>query len=211
MPMSVPYGPLLVVEDVPHIRDLLEVTLSFKGYPVVTARDGREALEKIEQERPALIISDLLMPNVDGFSLIYAVRSNPQTKNIPVILISATYLAPEDKGFAGRLGAVRFLEKPVDTDEFLLTIAEILTQGAPSLPDPLSQKEFIVGYQERLEAKLRQKNKQIVRTENLLKTLPDEQIPTFQALLEEEIAHRDNIQKELDGLYRAFDEPKQNI
>lgn len=64
-------GPLLVVEDVPDTLQLLDVTLTFKGYRVVTARNGAEALEAIEGERPALIITDILMPQMDGFSLVH--------------------------------------------------------------------------------------------------------------------------------------------
>lgn len=206
--MNIPQGPLLVVEDVPNIRDLLQYTLKFKGYPVVTARNGEDALEKIAQERPALIISDVLMPIMDGFDLCQRIRNNPETRGIPVILISATYVAPEDRAFAIRLGAVRFLEKPVDTDEFLLTVAEILTQGIPAMPDPISDKEFYREYRTRLETKLQQKVKQISRTLRLLETLPEEQKPPFQKILEEETSHRDSIQRELDQIRRVSNDPQ---
>jgi len=202
--MNIPQGPILVVEDVPNIRDLLQYTLKFKGYPVVTARDGKDALEKILEERPALIISDVLMPIMDGFDLCQRIRGNPETRDIPIILISATYVAPEDRAFALRLGAVRFLEKPVDTDEFLLTVAEILTQGLPPIPEPMSDKDFYTGYRDRLETKLKQKAKQITRTLRLLETLPDEQKPPFKKILEEETAHRDSIQRELDQIRRLL-------
>lgn len=206
--MTVPYGPILVVEDVPNIRDLLQVTLTFKGYPVITARDGMEALEKIKIERPALIISDVLMPNLDGFALVHQLRTNALTNDIPIILISATYIQPEDRKFAMELGAVRFLEKPVDTDEFLLTVAEILTQGPPSVPAPLSSGAFFKGYRERLEDKLQQKNRQIERTKRLLDTLPKEQVSAFEALLDEEYAHKATIRSELDDLYKILDDNK---
>ena len=120
MSMNIPYGPILVVEDVPNVLELLEVTLRFKGYPVVTARNGHEALDCIDRERPALIITDILMPKMDGYALAHAIRKDPRTRQIPIIFLSATYVTPEDKKFALSLGAVRFLEKPVDTEEFLL-------------------------------------------------------------------------------------------
>jgi CheY-like chemotaxis protein len=197
---GVPYGPILVVEDVPNIRELLEVTLSFKGYPVLTARHGREALEKIAAERPALIISDILMPHLDGFGLTQRLRIDPKTRDIPIILISATYVSKEDREFALKLGAIRFLEKPVDTDEFLLTVAEILTQGPPQIPAPIPNEQFYKDYAARLEQKLEQKNKQIARTNRLLATLPDDQKATFEAILQEEVGHRDAIQGELNDL-----------
>ncbi len=203
---GVPYGPILVVEDVPNIRELLEVTLSFKGYPVMTARHGREALEKIAIERPALIVSDILMPHLDGFGLTQRLRIDPKTRDIPIILISATYVSKEDKDFAIKLGAIRFLEKPVDTDEFLLTVAEILTQGPPSVPDPITNEEFYKGYMVRLENKLEQKNRQILRTNRLLASLPEDQRPTFEAILMEEIGYRDTIQNELTELKQLFEQ-----
>ncbi len=208
--MNSPYGSILVVEDVPNIRDLLEVTLSFKGYPVRTAVNGQDALKKIAEERPALIISDIMMPIMDGFGLAQRIRSDPELKGIPLILISATYVSPDDKKFARRLGAVRFLEKPVDTDEFLLTVAEILTQGPPELPEPIADIEFYRGYKDRLEHKLRQKNRQIARTEGLLRKLREEQKPAFQKMLEEELVQRTAIQQELDHLYRILDEHQGN-
>ena len=116
--MNVPYGPLLVAEDIPNILELLQVTLRFKGYPVVAARNGQEALDLIKQEKPALVITDILMPKLDGYALAQRLRTNPFTKHIPIIFLSATYVTPEDKAFALSLGAVRFLEKPVDTEDF---------------------------------------------------------------------------------------------
>lgn len=203
--MNIPYGPILVVEDVPHILELLEITLRFKGYPIITARNGQEALELIAKQHPALIITDILMPKLDGFAMVHKLRSDPKTSNIPIIFLSATYVTPEDKGFAISLGAVRFLEKPVDTEEFLLTVAEILTAGPSGVPDPISEQEFYRGYRERLENKLRHKVNQIKRTERLLETLPEEQKPAFKSLLDEAHMHRSEIQKELDELYRLQD------
>ena len=204
--MTVPHGPLLVVEDVPNILELLDVTLRFKGYPVITARNGQEALERIDAEHPALIITDILMPKLDGFALTHTLRNQPKTCQIPIIFLSATYVTPEDKEFAMNLGAVRFLEKPVDTEEFLLTVAEVLTMGLPTVPPPMDDLEFYQRYRERLESKLRHKNIQIGRTERLLGTLPESQKSAFMALLNELIDHRNQIQSELDDLYRLMDQ-----
>lgn len=203
--MSVPYGPILVVEDVPHILQFLEMALKFKGYPVLLATNGQEALERVAQEHPALVITDILMPKMDGFALAQKLRSDPQTRSIPIIFLSATYVAPEDKEFALRLGAARFLEKPVDIEEFLLTVAEVLTDGGAASAPPLGEREFQRGYRERLEHKLRHKSQQIARIERLLQSLPEEQKPAFQALLDEACQHRREIQGELDRLYRLLD------
>jgi CheY-like chemotaxis protein len=206
--MTIPIGPILVVEDVPNVLELLTVTLSFKGYPVVTATNGQEALELIARESPALVITDILMPRMDGYALAQRLRTDPQTRHIPLIFLSATYVTLEDKAFALGLGAVRFLEKPVDTEEFLLTIAEILTQGPLALPEPMNDRDFYLGYRERLESKLHHKNAQIARTERLLQTLPADQKSSFEALLAEENEHRSEIQAELDQLYKLLDQYK---
>ena len=202
--MTILYGPILVVEDTPNVLELLDVTLRFKGYPVITARNGQEALEKIAREHPAMIITDILMPKMDGYSLAHNLRKDPLTLAIPIVFISATYITPEDKAFALNLGAVRFIEKPIDTEEFLLTVAEVLTMGAPTIPRPMEEKNFYTGYRERLEAKLRHKNTQIARTERLLETLQPEQQPAFQSLLNSAINDRDQIQEELDILLKML-------
>jgi CheY-like chemotaxis protein len=206
--MIIPYGPILVVEDVPNVLELLEVTLRFKGYPVLTARNGQEALEKVASEHPALVITDILMPKMDGYALAHRLRTDPKTRQTPLIFLSATYVTPEDKQFAISLGAVRFIEKPIDTEEFLLTVAELLTQGPDPLPEPLGEHEFYTGYRERLEHKLRHKNTQIARTENLLTTLPASQRPAFESLLKQTQNDRDEIQAELNQIYLILDEYK---
>ena len=206
--MNTQTGPILVVEDIPNVLELLEVTLRFKGYQVRTARNGQEALEAVIKEQPVLVITDILMPKMDGFALAQKLRLSLQTRVVPIIFLSATYVTPEDKAFAMTLGAVRFLEKPVDTEEFLLTVAEIMTQGPPTAPEPLNEQLFYQGYRERLESKLRHKNTQIARTERLLPTLPQEQRPAFESMLQQAHNDRENIQAELKEIYRVLDDLK---
>jgi len=193
-------GPILIVEDIPYLLELLQVTLKYKGYTVITARDGDEALSIMETDRPALILTDVLMPKLNGFAFAQRVRSNPKTQDIPIIFVSATYISPEDKEFALSLGAVRFLEKPVEAEELLLTVAEVLNREPLALPRPISNREFYRGYQGRLQAKLKDKLEQIDRARRLVDTVPGEQRPMFQALLVQTQVQRDQIQAELDTL-----------
>ncbi|MGE5374622.1 MAG: response regulator [Bacteroidota bacterium] len=207
--MSTLYGPILIVEDVPNVLELLEVTLRFKGYAVLTAHNGEEALEVIARQKPVLIITDILMPRLDGYALVQKLRLNPETRSIPVIFLSATYVTPEDKDFALSLGAARFMEKPIDTEDFLLTVAELVTQQQPlTQPQPLDMERFYNGYRTRLENKLRHKNTQIARAERLLPTLPADQRPAFDALLKQSMRDRDEIQTELNDIYKTLDELK---
>jgi DNA-binding response OmpR family regulator len=164
----------------------------------------------VNAEHPALIITDILMPKMDGYALAHRLRTDPKTRQIPLIFLSATYVTPEDKTFAISLGAVRFIEKPIDTEEFLLTVAELLTQGPEKAPEPLGEQEFYSGYRERLEHKLRHKNTQISRTERLLSSLPISQRPAFEALLTQTQNDRNEIQTELNQIYKILDDYKRN-
>lgn len=201
-------GPILVVEDVANVLELLEVTLRFKGYEVASARNGVEGLQMVEKVKPVLIITDILMPKMDGYAFAQKLRTDPATRRIPVIFLSATYVTPEDKKFALSLGATRFIEKPIDTEDFLLTIAEIMTQEPATGPEPLNSKDFYLGYRDRLEHKLRHKSTQIARTERLIPTLPPEQRPAFESMLQQAKNDRENIQSELDEIYRVLQEIK---
>jgi CheY-like chemotaxis protein len=196
--MNAEKGPILVVEDVPNILELLDVILRFKGFQVITARDGQEALDLMEKQRPALIITDILMPRMDGFTFVYHVRSNMETQDIPVIFLSATYITPGDKDFALNIGATRFLEKPIDNDELLQTINTLLSQPTNPRQKPLREGEFLKNYHERLKLKLGQKSAQIARTEHLLDTLPADQKPSFTVTLKQAITDRENIRAEID-------------
>ena len=193
-------GPLLVVEDTPDTLELVNVTLTFKGYRVITARNGHEALEAIQKERPALIITDILMPRMDGFSLVHRLRINPETRGIPVIFLSATYVAPEDKEFAAAIGVTRFIEKPIAIDEFLRTIADLLSSGTLADSKPLDTKRFYEGYRARLEIKLKQKVTQIARTAFMMQTLSEEEKQSFKVSTQLAINERDEIQLLLDQL-----------
>jgi len=190
-------APLLVVEDIPNVLDLLEVTLKFQGYRVLTAMNGEQALEIIAKERPALVITDILMPVLDGFAFVQKLRSDPETQDIPVIFLSATYVTREDRDFALSLGASNFIEKPFDTQDFLLTIAELLSQGRVELPQPLETPRFYTGYRERLEAKLKQKNRQITRIQRLMPKLDEVRRASFETLYKQAVNDRDEIQREL--------------
>lgn len=203
-------GTILVVEDLEQIRELLKVTLEFHGYAVTTAKNGLEALELIEKQPSDLIITDLLMPKMDGYAMIYQLRRNKDTRDIPIIVLSATYVSSEDKEFALSLGAVSFLEKPIDTADFLLTVGETLAMEKKSRENKLDDLAFFQGYRKRLEGKLQQKTQQIARTERLLKTLPDMQKAVFQSMLDEARVHRKEILIELEDINKNLANLKEN-
>jgi CheY-like chemotaxis protein len=198
-------GYLLVVEDNSDILRLLDTTLSFKGYRVVTARNGNEALEAITKETPVVIITDILMPQMDGFSLVHRLRLNPDTRDIPVVFLSATYVTPEDKSFALTLGVIQFIEKPVNFEEFLPAIENLIKLGTKPDQSPLDESEFYTQYRKRLETKLIQKNTQITRAERLLETLLEEEKPAFLISLHQSMNERQEIQQLLDEINALMD------
>jgi len=198
--MDTQKGYLLVVEDIPDILNLLQTSLQFKGYRVITARNGQEALEVIEKEQPALIITDILMPKMDGFGLVHRLRINPETRQIPIVFLSATYVAPEDKAFALNIGVTRFIEKPVNFENFLPAISELLNQTEKASPEPLNDADFYVGYRKRLQEKLDHKVTQITRGEHLLETVSEDEKASINTSLHLAINERDEIQRLLDDI-----------
>jgi len=213
---------------------MVDLALTFKGYRVVTARNGQEALDAIKKEHPALIITDILMSRMDGFSLVHRLRINPKTRGIPVVFLSATYVAPEDKQFAAAIGVTRFIEKPIVLEELLRTVSDLLSRGTLADSKPLDTRKFYDGYRMRLETKLKQKVTQISRTESMLDTLTEEEKETklkqkvtqisrtesmldtlteeekqsFRASLQATIEERDEIQLLLDQIRKVLDEEK---
>lgn len=196
---------LLVVEDVQDTRQMLDVALTFKGYQVTTATDGLEALESVQKERPALIITDILMPHMDGFSLAHRLRVNPETRNIPIIFLSATYVTPEDKQFSAAIGVTRFIEKPVAIDDLVKAISELLSHALPD-SKPLDTQRFYEGYRKRLETKLKQKVTQIARNESMLNSLPEEERSSVRTSIAAMVDERDEIQLLLGQLRNLLED-----
>ena len=203
--MTINTGPILVVEDIGAVRELIEVQLKLRGYHVVTARDGEDALRAIALERPAVIVTDILMPRMDGFALAHRLRNDPLMAGVPIIFLSATYVTMEDEQFALTLGAMRFLPKPVDSDELFVAVADALTGQSRSGP-PMPERDFYSGYRQRLEGKLRQKSAQVARSHQQLGNLPADQRDTYKRLLSEAQVQYDEIQRELSVLSSLLQE-----
>ena len=197
-------GYLLIVEDDSDIRALLDTTLRFRGYRVATANNGREGLELIQKEQPILVIADIMMPQLDGFGLVHRLRIHPQTRMIPVMFITATYVAPEDRVFALRIGATRFIQKPVDLDVFLKIVEELIGQGPHTVPEPLDEFKFYDGYRERLEAKLDERAKQIARDQYLLNKQPDAHDQDMKASLRHAVRESEELKLLLVEIHKQL-------
>jgi DNA-binding response OmpR family regulator len=203
--MSALQGYLLIVEDDSDIRALLDTTLRFRGHRVATANNGREALELIHKEHPILVIADIMMPQLDGFGLVHRLRIHPETRMIPVVFITATYVAPEDRVFALRIGATRFIQKPVDLDTFLKTVEELIGQGPHTIPEPLDEFRFYDGYRERLEAKFNEKVKQIARDQYLLNGRQDAYNQDIQVSLRQTVRESEELKGLLEEIHKQLE------
>ena len=116
---------ILVVDDEPAIRTICRVNLEASGIPVTEAADGAEALERIRTEQPALVLLDLMMPRVDGWEVAERLAADPETRDIPVVFLSAR-ASREDLEQAYRAGAVGYVVKPFDPLSLSTTIASVL-------------------------------------------------------------------------------------
>jgi CheY-like chemotaxis protein len=117
-----PQKTIMVVEDEPVIRGLLSMTLECENYHVETASDGQEALCKLQREAPDLILLDLMLPIMDGWQFIAALRGQARTKKIPIVAVSAGTRYMD----VGERGVHAFLSKPFDVDTLLVVLKEVL-------------------------------------------------------------------------------------
>ncbi|MHB1000247.1 MAG: response regulator transcription factor [Armatimonadota bacterium] len=115
---------ILAVDDEKHIVKLVQVNLERQGYEVVTANDGKEALQKVEEENPDLIVLDVMMPYMDGFEVLQNLRRNPGTRDIPVIMLTAK--AQDADVFKGwQSGVDCYLTKPFNPMELISFVKRI--------------------------------------------------------------------------------------
>lgn len=122
---------ILAVDDERHIVRLVQVNLERAGYQVVTAFDGKEALDKIESEHPDLVVLDVMMPYMDGFEVLKTLRKNQATRELPVIMLTAK--AQDADIFRGwQNGVDCYLTKPFNPMELISFVKRIFT----SLDDP---------------------------------------------------------------------------
>lgn len=116
---------ILVVDDEPMARTLLRLMLVRAGFLVTEAEDGYDALAKVERSKPDLVLLDVMMPGIDGFAVCESLRSEVETAQVPVIMLSAkTDLTSISKGL--RVGATKYLTKPISPDELTRHVRDVL-------------------------------------------------------------------------------------
>ncbi|MGH9895490.1 MAG: response regulator, partial [bacterium] len=159
---------ILIVDDNQANRYLLETLLPANGYRVRSASDGTEALERLAEQAFDLLVSDILMPRMDGFQLCRAVKSDERYRQIPFVFYTATYTDPRDEAFALSLGAARFIIKPQEPEIFIGILREVIKQrtaGKLASPQETSTDDvvYLKEYNSRLVRKLEDKMLQLER------------------------------------------------
>jgi len=200
---------ILIVDDNKQNIYLLQVILQGDGYQVAVAADGNEALVIARKAPPALIISDILMPQMDGFTLCREWQKDERLRPIPFIFYTATYTDDRDREFALSLGAAKFMIKPEEPAEFLRAIHEVIqqVQGVPAEPKrapaeapPEDDPGYLQQYNAALIRKLEAKMQQLEQTNHelergLIERKKIEQLVAFKAMLLEA-----SVETSIDGI-----------
>ena len=132
---------ILVVDDDEAINELIKINLELFGYDAISAKDGIQGFTLAKQELPDLIILDVMMPEVDGYTVAKRVRENPQTKDIPILMLTAMgQLDDKVKGFD--IGVDDYLVKPFEMEELKVRVRALLKR-TNAIPESLATKEIL--------------------------------------------------------------------
>ncbi len=163
---------LLVDDNEPNLY-YLSALLRAHGYETESARHGAEALVKARRSPPDLVVSDLLMPVMDGYTLLRQWTADPHLRGVPFVVYTATYTEPEDEDLARGLGARAFILKPAEPEAFIARLRAVQSEAAPApsaLPTPPPENGLFAEYSEVLIRKLEQKTLQLEETNRALHT-----------------------------------------
>ncbi|MCK6615755.1 MAG: PAS domain S-box protein [Ignavibacteriaceae bacterium] len=212
---------ILIVDDNQDNLYLLESLFDPQLYTIDQAKNGREAFERAKSVTPELIISDILMPVMDGYTLCIECKKDSTLKKVPFIFYTATYTDPKDEEFALHLGASRFVLKPQEPDVFLEIIQGVLRevqdkthvqQEAPVVPEKIVLKEYNQTLIRKLEEKMLQAEKAEAELREYTKALENEiseRKRIERVLRESENRFRSLYNDAVVGLYRTS--PKGDI
>ncbi len=132
---------ILVIDDDRAINELVKINLELAGYKVIQALDGVKGFALAKQELPGLIVLDVMMPEVDGYTVAQRIRQNPDTKNIPILMLTAlSELDDKVKGFD--IGVDDYLTKPFEMEELKVRVRALLKRSR-QIPESIATREIL--------------------------------------------------------------------
>jgi PAS domain S-box-containing protein len=161
---------ILIVDDRPLNREFLATLLGYVGHRLLEASDGAEALDLVRDQKPDLVITDILMPTMDGLEFVHSLRSYPEVADTRVIFYSAHYLEREARSLAESCGVTYILSKPASPEVVLQTVEAALGMTQPA-PHPLSLEEFDREHLRLLTDKLSEKTQELTGVNQRLSAL----------------------------------------
>ena len=166
----------LIVDDEESNRYMLETLLGGNGYETIAAENGAVALTKARKHPPDLVVSDILMPVMDGYRLCKEWKADPVLKQIPFVFYTATYTETKDEAFALSLGAERFILKPQEPEVLLNVLRETLAEKVKekeAAEPPIAEMEFLKQHNEKLWRKLDKKLSELEQNNRELKAFEE--------------------------------------
>ncbi len=130
---------ILLVEDEERLLEVVKLNLELEGHEIIAARDGKEALERFHQERFDLILLDVMLPHMDGFSVCRSIRL--ENRKVPILFLTAKNSA-QDRVMGLKIGGDDYLVKPFDLEELLLRVQRLLERGSPDSKVGISELSF---------------------------------------------------------------------
>jgi PAS domain S-box-containing protein len=165
---------VLVVDDQASNRQLIRDILTHRGHQVIEAREGTEALHLAHDQHPDLVLTDVMMPGMDGYQLAQELRAATDTAGTPIVFLTANYLPAEAAPFAEACGVARVLLKSIDPQTLLQTIDEVLTDDPGPAPDPaINTAEASRAHVRAISAKLIQKDTALSGAETRFQLIAD--------------------------------------
>ena len=191
----------LIVDDIKENLYLLESLLKAYGFITVAANNGAEALGLALKEPPDIIIADILMPVMDGYTLCREWKKEEVLRNIPFVFYTATYTHPKDGEFALSLGADRFIIKPQEPEDFMAVIEQVLSEfrSGKIQVSPTTETSEVAMLKEYNETLIRKMEDRMLKSEEA-----EKKIRIYASQLEQEIEQRKQAELELtEALKRA--------